>query len=68
MCRNPEGRGFDSRLGVFGIFNGPNFSSRTMVLELTQPLIEISTRNLPEDKAQPASKAENLYAICEPIV
>jgi hypothetical protein len=28
-------------------FNWPNSSSRTMALELTQPLTEISTRNLP---------------------
>jgi len=38
----PEGRGFDSD-GVIGIFH---FSERTMALELTQPLTEMSTRNI----------------------
>jgi hypothetical protein len=31
-------------------------------------LTEISTRNLPGGKARPAPKADNLTAICEPIV
>jgi hypothetical protein len=35
---------------VIGFFNRPNPSSRTMVLESTQPLIEMSTRNLPGGK------------------
>jgi hypothetical protein len=34
----------------------------------TQPLTEMSTRNLPRGKAQPTRKADNLTAICEPIV
>jgi hypothetical protein len=33
----------------------------------TQPLKEMSTRNLPGGKGQPARKADNLTAICEPI-
>jgi hypothetical protein len=33
----------------------------------TQPLTEISTRNLPGDEKQPAVKADNLNAICESI-
>jgi hypothetical protein len=33
-----------------------------------QPLTEMSTRNLPGDKGWPALKADNLTAICEPIV
>jgi hypothetical protein len=36
-----------------------------MALGLTQPLTEMSTRNLP---GRPARKADNLTAICEPIV
>jgi hypothetical protein len=40
----------------------------TMALGSTQPLTEMSTRNLPEGKRRPASKADNLTAICEPIV
>jgi hypothetical protein len=49
-------------------FNWPNPSSRTMALGSTQPLTEMSTRNIPEDKGRPARKADNLTAICEPIV
>jgi hypothetical protein len=45
-----------------------NPSSRTMALEPTQPLTEMSTRNLPGGKGRPAHKAVNLAAICEPIV
>jgi hypothetical protein len=44
-------------------FDLPNPSSCTMVLGLTQPLTEISTRNLPGDKGRPALKADNLTAI-----
>jgi hypothetical protein len=39
-----------------------------MALGSTQPLAEISTRNLPGVKGRPARKADNLTAICEPIV
>jgi hypothetical protein len=39
-----------------------------MVLESTQPLPEMSTRNLPGVKGRSASKADNLTTICEPIV
>jgi hypothetical protein len=49
-------------------FNLPNPSSRTMALELTQPLIEMSTGNILGGKGRPTRKADNLAAICEPIV
>jgi hypothetical protein len=39
-----------------------------MALESTRPLTEMSARNLPEGKGQTTRKAENLTAICEPIV
>jgi hypothetical protein len=39
-----------------------------MALGSTQFLTEISTRNLPGGKRRPARKADNLTAICEPIV
>jgi hypothetical protein len=39
-----------------------------MVLWSTQPLTEMSTRNIPGGKGRPARKAENLTAICEPTV
>jgi hypothetical protein len=34
----------------------------------TQPLTEMSTRNLPEDKKRPARRANKLAAIYEPNV
>jgi hypothetical protein len=49
-------------------FNLPNPSSRTMALKSTQPLTEMSIRNLPGGKKRPARRADNLTAICEPIV
>jgi hypothetical protein len=39
-----------------------------MNLGLTQPLIEMSTRNFSGGKERPARKADNLTAISEPIV
>jgi hypothetical protein len=38
-----------------------------MALESTHSLTEMSTRNLPGCTGQPARKADNLTAICEPI-
>jgi hypothetical protein len=39
-----------------------------MALGSAQLVTEMSTRNLPADKERPARKAENLTAICEPIL
>jgi hypothetical protein len=39
-----------------------------MALGSTQPLTDMSTRNLPGSKGRPALKADNLTAICELIV
>jgi hypothetical protein len=39
-----------------------------MTLESTQSLIEMSTTNLPGGKRRPALKADNLTAICVPII
>jgi hypothetical protein len=39
-----------------------------MALGSTQPLTEMSARNLPGGKGRPARGADNLTAICEPIV
>jgi hypothetical protein len=47
-------------------FNLPNPSSRTVALGLTQPLTEMSTRNLPTGKKRPVRTADNFAAICEP--
>ena len=40
-----EGRGFDSRW-CHGVFHLHNLSGRAMALGLTQPLTEMSTRNI----------------------
>jgi hypothetical protein len=45
-----------------------NWHNRTMVLGSTQPLTEMSTRNLRRGKGQSARKADNLTAICELII
>jgi hypothetical protein len=39
-----------------------------MALGSTQPLIKMSTKNLPGAEGRPARRADNLNAICEPIV
>jgi hypothetical protein len=39
-----------------------------MALGSTQPLIEMSTKNLSGGKGRRARKADNLTAICEPII
>jgi hypothetical protein len=39
-----------------------------VTLGSTQPLTEMSARNLPGGKGRLARKADNLTAICEPIV
>jgi hypothetical protein len=36
-----------------------------MALGLTQPLTEMSTRNLPGVKKRPAPRADNFDAVCE---
>jgi hypothetical protein len=56
---------------VIGFFDLPNPSSRIMDLESTQPPAEMSNRTLPDGrggKGRPARMADNLTAICEPII
>jgi hypothetical protein len=50
---------------VIGFLNWPNYSSRNMALGSTQPLKEMSTRNLPGGRRQPTCKTDNLTAFCE---
>jgi hypothetical protein len=59
--KNLKGTGSntDKEIGFF-FFNLPNPCSHTMALGSTQPLTEMSTRNLPGDKGRPARKADNL--------
>jgi hypothetical protein len=45
---------------IIGFFSRPNPSSRTMALGSTQPLTEMSTRNLPGDKRRPAGRRVRL--------
>jgi hypothetical protein len=52
---------------VIEFFNRTNPASRTMALGSTQPLTEMSSRNLVGGKGRLARKAD-LTAICEPIV
>jgi hypothetical protein len=57
----PEGRGFDSWC-YRSFFDWPDPSSRTVALGSTQPLTEMSTRNIPGwggGKGRPARKADN---------
>jgi hypothetical protein len=39
-----------------------------MAVGSTQPLTEMSTRNVPGGSGRPAREADNLTTICEPIV
>jgi hypothetical protein len=43
-------------------------AERKQTLGSTRPLTEMSTRNLPVGKRRPLRGADNLTAICEPIV
>jgi hypothetical protein len=47
---------------IIGFYSLPNPSSRTMALSSTQPLTEMSTRNLSVGKGQPVCMANNLTA------
>jgi hypothetical protein len=62
------GRSRDRIPDEVDFFNLPNPSSRTMALESTKPLTEMSTWYIPGGIGRPARKADNLTAICEPIV
>jgi hypothetical protein len=53
---------------VSGFFNSTDPSSLTKALGSTQPLTEMSTRNLPGGKGRPAHKADNITASRDPIV
>jgi hypothetical protein len=46
-------------------FNLPNLSKGIMALGSTQPLTEMSTRNLPLSKGRPTRQADNLTDIYE---
>jgi hypothetical protein len=52
---------------IIFFFNWPNVSNRIVALASTQPLTEMSTRDIPGGKEWPARKAD-ITATCEPIV
>jgi hypothetical protein len=68
MLYNLEGRRFESGMRCIFFFNLPSPCSRTVALGSTQPLTEMSTRNLPGGKKRPAHRDDNLAAACEPNV
>jgi hypothetical protein len=45
--------------------NLPDPSSRTLTLDSSHPVTEISSRNLPGGEARPMLKADNLTSICK---
>jgi hypothetical protein len=51
-----------------GGFNSRQLVSATIFMEWTQPVREMSTRELPCVKERPACKSGNLMSICEPTV
>jgi hypothetical protein len=53
---------------IIGFFSWSNPSSPTLALGSTQPLREMSTKNLPGGKWRPEFKADNFTGICEPSV
>jgi hypothetical protein len=53
---------------VIGVFSWHNPSSSIMALRSTQPLTEMSTRNLLGGKEQSARNADNPTAVCEPFI
>ena len=55
-----EGRGFDSRWCHWIFFIDIIPSGRTMALGLTQPLTEMSTRNISWEQRRPVRRADNL--------
>jgi hypothetical protein len=50
------------------LFSALNPSSRTMAPGFTKPVTEMSIGRFLGCKAEPVRKADNLTAICEPIV
>jgi hypothetical protein len=52
---------------LLDFFNLPIPSSRIMALVTTQPLTQMSTKNLAGCKGRRDREADNLAGICEPI-
>jgi hypothetical protein len=60
-------RVFENRV-LKRIFRPKKAEVRTMALDSTQPVTAMSIRGLSGAKGWPSHKADNLSAICEPIV
>jgi hypothetical protein len=58
---------YTTKINVRGSLNWPNASIRTVTLGSSQPLTEMSTRNLPGGKGRPGRKADNSIPIREPV-
>jgi hypothetical protein len=67
LCYKPGDAGSIPKEFI-GFFSLPKAYSCSMALGSTQPLTEMSTRNLLACNGLQARKAENLTAISEPIV
>jgi hypothetical protein len=67
LCYKPEGW-VRVPMRSLDFFDRPNPSSRTMAVGWTQALTEMSASNLPGGKWRSSRKADNLTAICEPVV
>jgi hypothetical protein len=61
-------RHYASSLNVVGFFPFSIDLILAMALRSTQPLTEMSTRNIPGDKGRLVRKADSLTAICKPNV
>jgi hypothetical protein len=53
---------------VIAFFNVPNPSNCSMVLRSAEPLTEMCTWTVSRSKGLPVGQADNLTAICDPII
>jgi hypothetical protein len=72
LCYKPQGHGFETRGELFIIIILPNPSGSTRLRGFTQYLTEMSARSRKiiflGSKVRLVRGADNLAAICEPIV
>jgi hypothetical protein len=68
LCNKLESFGFDSLCSLDFFIDLPNPSSHNMALTFTQPLTEVSTRNIFGRQSAYAHRADNLTIISEQIV
>jgi hypothetical protein len=68
LCYKQQGHGLESGLGHWIFLNDPIFAPELRSWECTQLPSEMSTRSLPESKARPPRKSDNLADICKSVV